>query len=257
MTILNNKLARIICSTIVVFGILSGCAPVYQMVNCPSYVVCYVDLESIELAVEPSDPQCILLHARNDFSKTYSLHSTGAEKERYNQLCQKHKDVSYNQKRLIGSVLDIESVTYNDCDFTEITVTADKDFDESHPAGTNLSDIVRFMTWFPDRYIQSGYSNYYHYDTSDVSEAFDTLMRIYINKEFFDKKTEATCYPIDKTIKELTAEDLVLIGGDDALALLGMFYFDHKPQEEGDFIIKISIKTDNSKVLSDSVKLTF
>ena len=227
------------------------------MVKCPSYVVCYVDLESIELTVEPSNPQCILLNARNDFSKTCSLHSTGAEKERYDQLCQKHKDVSYNQKRSIGGVLDIESVTYNDCDFTEITVTADKDFDESHPAGTNLSDIVRFMTWSPYRYILSGYSKYYHYDRSDVSEAFDTLMRVYIAKEFFDKDTEATCYPIDKVIKELTADDLILIGGDDALALLGMCYFDYKPKTEGEFIITITIKTDSNKILSDSVKLAF
>ena len=257
MTTLRTKFLLTICGTVLALGVFTGCDPAYVQTKCPSYVVCYVDLASIKLTPEPTTPGCILIEAENDFSKTYSLHSTGANQERYVQLCEKHKDLSYNQYRVIGGVLDMESVTYSDCDFSRIAVTADKDFDERHPAGTNLSDIVRFMSWSPYRYILSGYSAYYHYDRSDVSEAFDTVMRIYINKEFFDKSTDATCYPIDKLVKDLTGDDLTLVGGDDALALLGMLYFEKSPENEGEYSITVRVETDNDRTLLNSVKLSF
>ena len=257
MTTPETKFQLTICGAVIALGVLSGCDPMYERTNCPSYVVCYVDLASIKLTPEPTTPGCILLEAENDFSKTYSLHSTGANQERYAQLCEKHKDLSYNQYRVIGGVLDRESVTYNDCDFSMITINADMDFDEMHPAGTDLSDIVRFLSWSPYRYIISGYSAYYHYDKTDVSEAFDTIMRIYISKVFFDKATDATCYPIDKRVKDLTSEDLTLVGGDDALALLGMLYFEQSPSKQGEYNITVSIKTDDDRTLTDTVQMTF
>jgi len=185
------------------------------------------------------------------------LHSTGKAKERYDELCQKHNDLSYNQKRsLNGGVLDVESVGYIDCDFTDISVTADKDFDAAHPAGTNLADIVRFMSWSPYKYISSGYSKYYHYNKSDVSEAFDKYMRIYINEKYFDNEIEATCYPIDKLVSDLTSEDLILLGHD-APGFIGMLYFEKMPDMRGEYNIIVTMNTDDERVLSDSVNMTF
>lgn len=253
---LQNKCKLLFCCSIVALGLLSGCDPLYRMTKCPSYVVCYVGPDELEFATEPTNPQCIIINAGIGNTSYCGLHSKGADKDRYNQLCQKHNDLSYNQYRLIGGSLDIESVTYLDCDFSEITVTADKDFDATHPAGANLSDLVRFMSWSPYRYITSGYSKFYHYDKADVSEAFDTLMRIYINKEYFDNATEATCYPIDKLIKDLTSDDLILLGQDSPL-FLGLLYFDKTPDIKGEYNIAVTIKTDNGKVFSDTVKLTF
>lgn len=256
MISLKNKCKLLFCCSIIALGLLSGCDPGYQMTKCPSYVVCYTNLKSVELSAESSNSRCIVVNSGCDFSKSCGLHSSGDKKDRYNQLCQKHNDLSYNQYRLIGGTLDEESVTYLDSDFSEITVTADKDFDATHPAGANLSDLVRFMSWSPYKYILSGYSKYYHYDKSDVSEAFDTLMRIYINKEYFDNATEATCYPIDKLIKDLTSDDLILLGQDFPL-FLGLLYFDKTPDIKGEYNIAVTIKTDNGKVFSETVKLTF
>jgi len=252
----SNKCFVAVSSVIVSLGLLTGCDPMYRMTKCPSYVVCYADLSSLVLETESTNPRCIVLDAAMDFSKSFGLHSTDAAKERYDQLCQKHNDLSYNQYRSIGGTLDIESVTYIDCDFSEIMVTADKDFDAEHPAGTNLSDIVRFMSWSPYRYIQSGYSKYYHYDKSDVSEAFDTQMRLYINKEYFDNTTDATCYPIDKLIKDLTSEDLILLGHD-APFFLGLLYFDKTPDMNEAYIFTVTIKTDDDKILSKTVERIF
>ena len=256
----SHKIKSVFVSCLAaVLLISSGCDPVYEMIKCPSYVVCYVNLDSINLSAESSDPQCIVINHGNDLPIiSYGLRSTGEEKDRYDQLCQKHNDLSYNQYRSLptGPAIDYDSVTYNECDFTEITVTADKDFDETHPAGENLADIVRFMSWSPYRFILSGYSDYYNYNKSDVSEAFDNVMRIYMNEECFDSDVDATCYPVDKLIKDLTIEDLTL-NGYDAPGFIGMLYLEKKPSEQGEYNISVNIKTDDGRVLSDTIKMQF
>lgn len=257
MTILGNKCISAFCVAAIALGTLTGC-DVYEWVKSPSYVDCYVNLESINLSVETSDPQCIRITHGSDFLLiAYGLRSKGAaEKEKYDQLCKKHNDLSYNKYRSLSKHVEYDSVTYAEYDFTEITVTSDKDYDAAHPAGESLSDIVRFMSWSPYRYILSGYSRYYHYDKSDVSDAFDTMMRIYINREYFDNATDATCYPVDKLVKDLTAGDLVLLGHDYP-DFLGMLYFEKKPDGEGEHNITVTMRTDTDKVLSNTVRMPF
>ena len=236
--------------------LLAGCDG-YSMVKSPSYVACYVSLETFHLSVEPSDSHCLLVENRgNGKSSWCGLHSTGAEKDRYDELCRKHNDLNYNGYYSIYKSLDIESVTFNDCDFTEITVTSDRDFDERHPAGTPLSDVVRFMSWSPYRYILSGYSSYCQYDKSDVSEAFDRLMSIYRGDRMSKNASKGTCYPIDKLVKDLAAEDLVLLGYNSP-GLLGLWYFEQSPSTEGEYVITVSITTDDGRTLTDSVTMTF
>ena len=234
--------------------LLAGC-DVYSMVKSPSYVACYTTLEAFSLSVEPSDSHCLLVESDGEFSWC-GLHSTGAEKGRYDELCRKHNDLNYNGYYSIYKSLDIESVTFNDCDFTEITVTSDRDFDERHPAGANLSDVVRFMSWSPYRYILSGYSSYCQYDKSDVSEAFDRLMSIYRGDRMSNNASKGTCYPIDKLVKDLAAEDLVLLGYNSP-GLLGLLYFEQSPSTEGEYVITVSITTDDGRTLTDSVTMTF
>lgn len=252
-----NKFFFTVLGAVIIIGLSTGCAPMYRMTKCPSYVVCYLDLSEIFLEYEPTNSQTIILYTATDRSGLCGLHSTGNAKERYDQLCRKHNDLSYNQYRSIGGVLDETSVTYHDCDLSEITVTADKDFDAAHPAGTNLSDIVRFMSLSPYKYILSGYSKYYHYDKSDVSEAFDTLMRIFIDKDYFNNATDATCYPVDKLIKDLTSEELILLGDDYAPGFLGLLYFDKTPDMNDEYSFTVTIKTDNDKIFAETIKLTF
>lgn len=256
----KTKITFVFWGLVVLLLILIGCDPHYKMTKCPSYVVCYTNLESIDLSLyEPSNPCCIVIHAGNDLPlSVYGLRSTGIEKDKYDQLCQKHNDLSYNHYRSLsyGPAIDFDSVTYNECDFTEIIVTSDKDFDATHPAGRNLSDIVRFMSWSPYRYILSGYSDYYHYNKADVSEAFDQMMRIFINEKAFDPTFDATCYPIDKLIVDLTKDDMTL-NGYDAPGFIGMLYFDKVPNEKGEYTITVSIKTDNGSTLSDTITRCF
>ena len=238
----------------------TGCGSFYatKKEKSPSYVVCYVNLESIRLSIDNNDARCLSIQPGFHVDVLYGLHSSGAEKKKYDQLCIKHNDISYNQYHVFMGKppRDEETVAYFACDFTEITVTADKDFDETHPAGTDLSDIVRFMSWSPYKYILSGYSKYYHYDKSDVSTAFDSMMRRYINNKYFDKETDAECYPIDKLIRDLTADDLILVGHG-APGFLGMLYFDKLPTGEGEYEVVVTIRTDDNRTLSNTVKMQF
>ncbi|MCF0187513.1 MAG: hypothetical protein HUJ98_13630 [Bacteroidaceae bacterium] len=113
------------------------------------------------------------------------------------------------------------------------------------------------MSWSPYKYILSGYTKYYHYNPSDVSMEFDDLMRIHVNDRHFDKSIDDTYYPIDKLVSDLTSDDLVLLGDGNLGALLGILYFENKPKDEGEYNITVEIKTDDDRVLTDTIKLTF
>ena len=81
-------------------------------------------------------------------------------------------------------------------------------------------------------------------------------MRPYINKKYFDNATESTCYPIDKLVKDLTAEDMILLGHD-APGFIGMLYFDKTPNTKSEFDITVTIKTDDGRELSNKVRISF
>ncbi|MBO5806303.1 MAG: hypothetical protein J6R10_05525 [Tidjanibacter sp.] len=68
-------------------------------------------------------------------------------------LSQQFGDTSYNRRTTPG----IDSAIANS--FMSIEITSDAAFDENHPAGSSLSDIVcwRWASWLP--YIQSGYND--------------------------------------------------------------------------------------------------
>lgn len=237
---------------------LGGCAPMYVLQLCPSYVVCYVNLNTVELWQEPTNPNAMIVHHGNDLPvRMYSMNSSGAEKEVYDSLCRKHNDLHYNQYRSFPKeVNDYSSVTYNCRDFLSIEVVCDKDFDEQHPAGASLCDIVRFMSWSPYKYIASGYSKYYNYNAWTLSEAFKELMPIYFSDEWFQESTSATCYPIDKMAKDLTPSDLILLGHNYP-GFLGMLYFENGPRQPGEYTITVTLNCDDGYVISNSAKMRF
>lgn len=73
--------------------------------------------------------------------------------ENHKRLSQQYGDTSYNRRTTPG----VDSAIANT--FKSIEIVSDADFDENHPAGSSLSDIVywRLASWLP--YIQSGYND--------------------------------------------------------------------------------------------------
>ncbi len=119
----------------------------------------------------------------------------GREREIFDSLSIKHGDTNFNQYVTSSSARPNRPHAYLGIDFVSITVTSDTDFDEQHPAGTSLNDIVQYMAYTPYPFIQSGYK----YSNPKGDNRWDLL------------KQELTL--IDKPLSECTPEDFILTLG--------------------------------------------
>ena len=93
-------------------------------------------------------------------TKEYSYKSWGKEKERYKELCIKHNDLGYNERKVDPKDLDTGDFTYRMVywkDFVAIDVVSDRDFDAEHPAGSSLGDVVGYRGWSYWEYVKNGY----------------------------------------------------------------------------------------------------
>lgn len=223
---------------------------VYESTKCRSYVGGYVQLRAIDIWQEEGMPSYVIVHSKEmPPVKTYHMGSTGMDAEVYDQLCFKHEDMSYNKIRSIGPAIEDSTPFFIDCDFSSIDVCADTDFNEEHPAGSNLADVVRFMSWSPIKYIKSDYSQLYQYNPEDLSSAFYPIMRVYFAEKYFQKGSLSTCYPIDKLIRDIESDDLVLLGHD-APGFLGALHFEILPDDDTEFNVTVTFNTDDGKSLS-------
>lgn len=251
MRILTYKLYSILLFILIAF-LISSC-DLYRTYKCPSYVVCYNDLRSVKLEPLESNDKGLCITGGNDTPVvSFHLNSTGKEKDMYDWLCNKHHDNSYNQFRsfLIAS----DSVTYNNQDFSSIEIFSDTVFDENHPFGGNLADVVRFLSWSPYKYIYSGYKEYYQYTPGSLSDTFESIMPIYFGRGY--TQTKSTCHPVDKMVNELTSEDLILLGRDSPW-LIGILVFEALPTNKGDQNITVRMTTDTGIVFEDVIRITF
>jgi len=258
MTNRSNRYFGIVFLIIPVLLSFSSCNK--YSVLCPSYVVGYVEFDNIGLE-DYGVGSCIVITPalRNSVAFTWChLQSEGLEKDIYNDLCRKHNDLTYNRHRSINNPRqgDITaSVIYPASDFRSISIIADKDYDENHSAGDDLGDIVRFLSWSPMKYIRSGYSEYYHYDTSVLSRTFIRVMPNFYESECFKTETESTCFPVDELVSDLEPEDLVMLGKDYPW-IMGILHFEKQPAVPGEYEITVSMTTDENEVMTSSIKIS-
>ncbi len=139
------------------------------------------------------------------------IESTGAEKEIYDAVCEKHQDLTYNRNVKIYWGYDYDCRCY--WDFTEFDVWSSAEWDSQHPAGSSLGDIARFVSNTPLPYIQSGYKQKH--------------------------PTGGAYYPIDCLVSELKPADLTL------LPASGFWLrFTHPPTKPGPHTLSIRLTTD-------------
>ena len=75
----------------------------------------------------------------------------------HQSLSQKHNDVAPSPIGRFGSVARETGCYYYYKDFTELKVFAEEDFDEDHPAGSSLLDLLHFGTNTPNRVLLNHY----------------------------------------------------------------------------------------------------
>ena len=167
---------------------------------------------------------------------------TEEQYNKYIELCQKHYDYNYvhevqhlHFKREDGNGRGyIRGFTYFDITPISIDVFSDKDFDEAHPAGTNLKDIILFTTFSPYPFIKNGYKGV----------------------EFVK---------ISKTLDKYTLDDFKLIFCVAEAPIYdclekdnyGCIYFLSEPNKEKNHTITVAIKDDYDRTFIDEINLTF
>ncbi|MDO4726911.1 MAG: hypothetical protein Q4A56_06815 [Porphyromonadaceae bacterium] len=177
----------------------------------------------------------------------YSWYSEGKEKEKYEELCQIHNDVSYNKKREYHHTPEWGACSA--IDFISIDVVSDSDFDDTHSKGVSLKDIVRFVSISPKKFIDSKYSDTFDWET-DKPEIFkqDSIInRIY---HIYEKQNY---FPINKLLSEVGVDEMQLL----PLTDYGFLVFDKEPTLEKEHTLTITIKTRNGKTYVKTIKKTF
>ncbi len=93
----------------------------------------------------------------------------GKKSERFWDLCKKHNDYPENN-RFKQSFFSLPGGSYEMGmyhfykDFEKLEIYCNEDFDERHPAGTSLLDIVHYATNSPSRLLDSGYKTKFDKD---------------------------------------------------------------------------------------------
>ena len=78
----------------------------------------------------------------------------GPDIEKFNRWAARNNDIDFNQVLANGALPMVATFADN---FSKMVVTSNADWDEEHPAGTLLDDILWAEFWSYADYIRSGY----------------------------------------------------------------------------------------------------
>jgi hypothetical protein len=200
-----------------------------------SYVTAYNHLSSLHLYEYWYDPPRVEVDGEwlpigvkginvhgGGYSLITSYDDEDSKKERYDALCEKHNDMTFNREVYIypgGYAPGSFGV-----DFTSIDIVSNADFDAGHLAGSSLGDIVMFDGRSYKQYIDSGYD--------------DTLLddcRIW------------------ELVSELTPAQLTLLEYQDGPTL----WIQTAPTLSKTHMFTVTMTADDGRVFSDTIEMTF
>lgn len=262
------KIASTVMSTIVLFSIMSCVGDREEKCARKSYIISYnlnggyeaeyseienLSMPYINIRVQP-DPFALEI-----WEAKYS-----DEKNRlFDSLSRKNNDTHYpgGKIRLLPGVASSRYPHYTAHDIESLDIVSDKDFC-GIPAGESLAGIVRLVGFSCDEYINAGYKAVYDYtdkaSCDRLSEAFKTSMQRYLpnGKSALESGKLSCLYPTDKSLSEVSAKDLKLLGSgymDDVCNLV----FERVPDTADTHVFTVTIKGDNGKVYAMNVKARF
>ena len=259
-----NMKARLFFIFLIFLAFFSGCGgDKVEKEYLKSFVGNYDIYSSFSL--NQKDLQCaeLIINKKESVFQTYG---TKEERAKYEELSNKNNDNNYNTTVKKVGVLYLFSVAAPD--IKSIRVFTSKDYNSSHPAGSYLDDIVRFMSWSLNPFIKSGYKKVYTYSSDVVSATFDKYAQNYnplisSYPQFQENyKTIRPCVPIDCLVKDLSSEDLKMLinfagVNYDMSPRIGYIFFFFFPDAPGDFDISVEITDEKGKVYSSSFTMRF
>ncbi len=196
-----------------------------------------------------------------------------SEVRSFKKLCIKNNDVTYK-----GMYIDYHIGTLaSDMNFTNINIVSDRDFDETHPKGSSLNDIVTFISLSPYKFIKSGYTNNYDWDRGSQSDFFKDIFSSKISQLKHHNQSGVSVseelegidkmyHPIEKRVSDLKLEDLTLLGGrvsamereyEWGFNYFAVFQFIKIPTLSKSHNLVITFTTDDGRVKESSVELKF
>ncbi len=145
--------------------------PDYILENSPSFILSYYGMEVLQVIVESDNKLSMFIFG--DMKAGYDkIYGNIKNEVLYNELCNYYGDTSYNK--------DIDYYIgegYNEsyiCDIESINITAETDWDDSHPAGTLLNDLVKINGHSYFGFIKNGYADYldqmFEYTLTDINK---------------------------------------------------------------------------------------
>lgn len=212
-----------------------------------AYVPEYYQMEAIEV-VQSNNHIVIYANGLSDYASI-----TDEDPSTFNALAEKHNDTSYNKRiTYLETILqDMNPCCLKD-DFTTIHITSNADFDESHPAGSLLDDIVIFHSSTPYPYIQSGYTSIYQWGiASNMLPALESTYQ----RNIFSCMEEA--HYVRKKVSELVPSDLTLLGDKWTEACLGIIEFIAEPTLHRHHTMNIKMVTDEGHIYENLIEITF
>ena len=222
--------------SVVVTGCLS--MEIYKdiRVKTPCFILLYFQYENIEVRYEDGGEMIFEVVYNGDaVAAKYSVKEDADNSYILNSYSARYGDTAYNRESTINSIAGITDK--NQCahvpDIVRISVISDADFDNVHPAGSELGDIIHWSSCSRYPYIQNGYrkvsDGWY-----DVSCPADSMIMNLISK--FE------CYtPVFKRMDELTVDDGKLMGHLLGEGSIGYMTFIVKPTlaQRHDFTLKM------------------
>ncbi len=213
--------------------LITGCNGVSHY-EVDSFVLAYEFYTGINLSNKGGDEGCDI-YIQPEYSKTkrfVEFRSKGEDKRIYDSLCVANGD--YNHRHKVSLLMDDVFIEGAPSSFspniTSLEVLSNQDFDEQHPSGTSLNDLIEYSFRSFGRYVNSGYQEKYFSDT-------------YTNRT--------------KLLKDISTENFALISygrnGE-----LGKIHFIKSPDNSA-VIHKITVKltTENADIFSASIDCNF
>ena len=208
-----------------------------------SYVISYTDIDSIKLSITDSG-NIEIITANKDY---VDWRSKGRYKVIYDSVCNAHHDMNYNKATSYVYYPAVRS--YFIGRIKSISILSDVSFDNSHPAGADLKDLVCFISTSPEKFIESGYTDTFNWD-DDSPDVF--------KKEFkhFSIYEGAYNFPYVWLLSEIKPEGTDIVGFGGGITF-GYLIFQSSPQLNKTHNLTVTLTTSNGSVFTRTIQKTF
>ncbi|MBE6292581.1 MAG: hypothetical protein E7091_09265 [Bacteroidales bacterium] len=169
----------------------------------------------------------------------------------YEQLAAKYGDTSYNKEVFYELNYPTGRPVAYSKDMCAIHITSNVDFDSTHPAGSDLGDIVKLYGQSPYPYIQSNYAQ--TVDWQDIADAYPQLFDVQHNG-FSYLGNYSGCHFVDKRVSELTVENLKMLCGNRAY-LWGILEFTVLPTDVSEYMVTVELKDEEGTLYTAEIEM--